>query len=51
MHRSNSYIMLDIITSIIYAIPALLLLLAMVYGIIRLIKLIINEFRNGKEKL
>lgn len=43
--------MLDIITSIIYAIPLVLLLLAMVYGIIRLIKLIINEFRNGKEKL
>lgn len=43
--------MLDIITSIIYAIPLVLLLLAMVYGIIRLIKLIIKEFRNGKEKL
>ena len=43
--------MLYIITSIIYAIPLVLLLLAMVYGIIRLVKLIIKEFRDGKEKL
>lgn len=43
--------MLDIIASIIYAIPVVLLLLAMIYGIIRLIKLIIKEFRHGKEKL
>lgn len=43
--------MLDIIASILYAIPLVLLLLAMIYGIIRLIKLILKEFRNGKEKL
>lgn len=40
-----------VIVNIIYAIPLVLLLLAMIYGIIRLIKLIIKEFRNGKEKL
>ena len=43
--------MVSILVSIIYAIPLVLLLLAMLYGIIRLIKLIIKEFRNGKEKL
>lgn len=40
-----------VLVNIIYAIPMVLLLLAMIYGIIRLIKLIIKEFRNGKEKL
>lgn len=43
--------MASIFVSIMYAIPLVLLLLAMIYGIIRLIKLIIKEFRNGKEKL
>lgn len=43
--------MVTVLVSILYAIPAVLLLLAMVYGIIRLYKLIIKEFRNGKEKL
>ena len=40
-----------VLVNIIYAIPLVLLLLAMVYGIIRLVKLIIKEFRHGKEKL
>lgn len=40
-----------VLVNIIYAIPLVLLLLAMIYGIIRLIKLILKEFRNGKEKL
>lgn len=43
--------MVAVLVSILYAIPVVLLLLAMVYGIIRLCKLIIKEFRHGKEKI
>ena len=43
--------MVSVLVSILYAIPVLLLLLAMVYGIIRLFKLILKEFRHGKKEL